>query len=74
MDFKEMLAVKADWCRSVGVTPPVCGTCVHFTADHDNITGLGSCAIGGPDPSQGCSDVAPSETCPKWKAKDSPAA
>ena len=32
--------------------------------------GVGTCDLGGPDPTQGCSDVAPCDTCPAWWPKE----
>lgn len=47
---------------------PFCRFCRHFTAYRDEA--VGTCAKGGPDAGDGCSDVGAEETCSKWAAPD----
>ena len=49
------------------MTPSPCSTCSHFT--RHGTERVGSCAKGGPDSTQGCADVAESETCEKHEER-----
>ena len=42
-----------------------CATCAHFTRYRDD-SGIGTCAKGGPEPEEGCSDVGVEETCGRY--------
>ena len=44
------------------MTETPCSTCQSFRGDV-----VGTCARGGPMPSEGCSDVNEKETCPEWR-------
>ena len=41
----------------------ICANCRHFVQHRGG--GIGTCAMGGPKPEEGCSDVGDSETCEK---------
>lgn len=43
-----------------------CANCKHFNGARDAAT-VGTCNLGGPDASQGCSDVRGDETCEKYE-------
>lgn len=56
------------------MTDKTCATCDRWRAPPGVIVqraprAMGTCALGGPDPDQGCSDTAAGETCPQHVEK-----
>lgn len=60
------------------MTTPTCSTCRHwqhygtrsFSAEGKPLGSVGTCALGGPTPEDGCSDCHAQETCEKHTPKE----